>query len=130
MSYYALSKQMELLQAKQSEQKKKLREQMEAEAKAQQDQMDNMMKASMKQAEEDSRAFMQEKKELNQPLVEMQKSNEGMQQIVESLSPPITSYHTIFECLVLSWFFKSFVWLSWCRAREQVWVRCIGLTDL
>ena len=85
ITYCALSKQMELLQAKQSKETKRLREQMEAEAKAQRDQMDNMMKASMKQAEEDRRAFMQENQALNQRLVEMQESNEGMQQMVESL---------------------------------------------
>ena len=73
---------MRLLQPKQSEETKRLREQMEAEAKAQRDQMDNMMKASMKQAEEDRRAFMQENQALNQRLVEMQKSNERMQQMI------------------------------------------------
>ncbi|XP_020609271.1 guanylate-binding protein 1-like [Orbicella faveolata] len=76
---------MEMLQTKQQEETKRLREQMEAEAKAQRDQMDNMMKASMKQAEEDRRAFMQENQALNQRLVEMQKSNEGMQQMMENL---------------------------------------------
>ena len=76
---------MEMLQAKQQQETKRLREQMEAEAKAQRDQMDNMMKASMKQAEEDRRAFMQENQALNQRLVEMQKSNEGMQQMMENL---------------------------------------------
>ncbi|KAL9979045.1 hypothetical protein ACROYT_G016637 [Oculina patagonica] len=76
---------MEMLQAKQAEETKILREQMQAEAKAQRDQMDNMMKASMKQAEEDRRAFMQENQALNERLVQMQKSNEGMQQMVESL---------------------------------------------
>ncbi|KAL9979061.1 hypothetical protein ACROYT_G016656 [Oculina patagonica] len=76
---------MEMLQAKQAEETKRLREQMQAEAKAQRDQMDNMMKASMKQAEEDRRAFMQENQALNERLVQMQKSNEGMQQMVESL---------------------------------------------
>ncbi|KAL9979055.1 hypothetical protein ACROYT_G016649 [Oculina patagonica] len=74
-----------MLQAKQAEETKILREQMQAEAKAQRDQMDNMMKASMKQAEEDRRAFMQENQALNERLVQMQKSNEGMQQMVESL---------------------------------------------
>ena len=76
---------MEMLQAKQQEETKRLREQMEAEAKAQRDQMDNMMKASMKQAEEDRRAFMQENQALNQRLVEIQLSNEGMQQMMENL---------------------------------------------
>lgn len=85
LSCYALLKQMEMLQAKQQEETKRLREQMEAEAKAQRNQMDNMMKASMKQAEEDRRAFMQENQALNQRLVEMQKSNEGMQQMMENL---------------------------------------------
>ena len=76
---------MEMLQAKQQEETNRLREQMEAEAKAQRDQMDNMMKASMKQAEEDRRAFMQENEALNQRLLEMQKSNLGMQQTMENL---------------------------------------------
>ncbi|KAL9979065.1 hypothetical protein ACROYT_G016666 [Oculina patagonica] len=75
-----------MLQAKQAEETKRLREQMQAEAKAQRDHVDNMMKVSMKQAEEDRRAFMQENRALNERLVQMQKSNEGMQQMaVESL---------------------------------------------
>ena len=57
---------------------------MEADAKAQRDQMDNMLKASMKQAEEDRRAFMQEN-QMNARLAQMQKSNNEMQQMVESL---------------------------------------------
>ena len=85
LSCFAFSNQMEMLQAKQQEETKRLREQMEAEAKAQRDQMDNMMKASMKQAEEDRRAFMQENQALNQRLVEMQKANKGMQQKMENL---------------------------------------------
>ncbi|XP_078366503.1 uncharacterized protein LOC144650648 [Oculina patagonica] len=77
---------IEMLQAKQAEETKRLREQMQAEAKAQRDHVDNMMKVSMKQAEEDRRAFMQENRALNERLVQMQKSNEGMQQMaVESL---------------------------------------------
>ena len=85
ISCFAFSNQMEMLQAKQQEETKRLREQMEAEAKAQRDQMDNMMKASMKQPEEDRRAFMQENQALNQRLVEMQKANKGMQQMMENL---------------------------------------------
>lgn len=76
---------MEMLQTKQQEETKRLREQMEAEAKAQRDQMDNMMKASMKQAEEDRRAFARENQALNQRLLEMQKSNEEMQQVMANL---------------------------------------------
>lgn len=85
LSCFAFSNQMEMLQAKQQEETKILREQMEAEAKAQRDQMDNMIKADMKQAEEDRRAFMQENQALNQRLLEMQKSNEGMQKTMENL---------------------------------------------
>ena len=76
---------MERLQKRFEEEGKILREQMEADAKAQRDQMDNMLKASMKQAEEDRRAFMQENQILNARLGEMQKSNNEMQQMVESL---------------------------------------------
>ena len=76
---------MEMLQTKQQEETKRLREQMEAEAKAQRDQMDNMMKASMKQAEEDRRAFARENQALNQRLLEMQKSNKEMQQVMANL---------------------------------------------
>ena len=76
---------MEMLQAKQQEEKKRLRKQMEAEEKAQRDQLDNMMKANMKQAEEDRRAFMQENQALNQQL-EMQELSDGiMQQRIENL---------------------------------------------
>lgn len=76
---------MEVLQAKQEEESKRLRGQIEVEAKAQRDQMDNMMKASMRQAEEDRRAFMQENQALNERLMEMQKSNEGMQRVMDNL---------------------------------------------
>ena len=76
---------MERLQKRFEEEGKILREQMEADAKAQRDQMDNMLKASMKQAEEDRRAFMQENQTLNARLEEMQKSNNEMQQMMESL---------------------------------------------
>ena len=76
---------MERLQKRFEEEGKILREQMEADAKAQRDQMDNMLKASMKQAEEVRRAFMQENQILNARLGEMQKSNNEMQQMVESL---------------------------------------------
>lgn len=76
---------MERLQKRFEEEGKILREQMEADAKAQRDQMDNMLKASMKKAEEDRRAFMQENQTLNARLGEMQKSNNEMQQMVESL---------------------------------------------
>ena len=73
---------MEQLQKRFEEEGNILREQVEADAKAQ---MDNMLKASMKQAEEDRRAFMQENQILNARLGEMQKSNNEMQQMVESL---------------------------------------------
>ena len=76
---------MERLQKRFEEEGKILREQIEADAKAQRDQKDNMLKASMKQAEEDRRAFMQENQTLNARLGEMQKSNNEMQQMVESL---------------------------------------------
>ena len=68
---------MEMLKAKQREEKKRLFGQMEAEAKAQRDQMDNMMKASMEQAGEDTRAFIQDNPALNQRLVEMQTLDEA-----------------------------------------------------
>ena len=73
---------MEQLQKRFEEEGNILREQVEADAKAQ---MDNMLKATMKQAEEDRRAFMQEIQILNARLGEMQKSNNEMQQMVESL---------------------------------------------
>ena len=73
---------MEQLQKRFEEEGNILREQVEADAKAQ---MDNMLKASMKQAEEDRRAFMQENQILNARLGEIQKSNNEMQQMVESL---------------------------------------------
>ena len=76
---------MEQLQKRFEEEGKILREQMEADAKSQRDQMDNMLKASMKKAEEDRRAFVQENQTLNARLGEMQKSNNEMQQMVESL---------------------------------------------
>ena len=74
-----------MLQTKFEEEGKRLREQMEADAKAQRDQMDNMLKASMKKAEEERKAFMQENEALNARLGEMQKSNEEMQRMMESL---------------------------------------------
>ena len=76
---------MERLQTKFEEEGIRLREQMKADAKAQQDQMDNMLKASMKQAEEERKSFMQENQALNARLGEMQKSNDEMQQKMESL---------------------------------------------
>lgn len=76
---------MERLQTKFEEEGIRLREQMKADAKAQQDQMDNMLKASMKQAEEERKSFMQENQALNARLGEMQKSNDEMQQMMESL---------------------------------------------
>ena len=76
---------MEMLQAKQQAEKKRLRKQMKAEAKAQRDQLDNMMKANMKQAEEDRRAFIQDNQALDQKL-EMQELSEGiMQQRIDNL---------------------------------------------
>jgi len=72
---------MEMLQAKQQEETKRLREQMEAEAKAQRDQMYNMTKVSMEQAE-----IKQETRALKWRLLEIQKSNEGWQQRMENLN--------------------------------------------
>ena len=73
---------MEMLQAKQEQEKKRLREQMEAEAAVQRQQMENMAKARMM---EHRRNFMQENQVLSQRLAQMQKSNEGMEKTVESL---------------------------------------------
>ena len=72
---------MEMLQAKQQEEIKRLREQMEAEAKARQDQMDNMSKASMEHAE-----IVQENQALKWLHLEIQKSNAGWQQRMENLN--------------------------------------------
>ena len=74
-----------MLQTKFEEEGKRLREQMEADVKAQRDQMDNMLKASMKKAEEERKAFMHENQALNARLGEMQKSNDEMQRMMESL---------------------------------------------
>ena len=76
---------MEMLQAKQEQEKKRLREQMEAEAAVQRQQMENMVKARMTEVEKHRRNFMQEKQVLSQRLAQMQKSNEGMEKTVESL---------------------------------------------
>ena len=76
---------MEMLQAKQEQEKKRLREQMEAEAAVQRQQMENMVKARMMEVEKHRRNFMQESQILNQRLAQMQKSNEGMEKTVESL---------------------------------------------
>ena len=76
---------MEMLQAKQEQEKKRLREQMEAEAAVQRQQMENMVKAKMMEAEKHRRNFMQENQLLSQRLAQMQKSNEGMEKTVESL---------------------------------------------
>ena len=72
---------MEMLQAKQQEEIKRLREQMEAEAKAQRDQMDNISKASMEHAE-----IMQDNQALKWRLMEIQKSNEGWRQRMKTLN--------------------------------------------
>ena len=76
---------MEILQIKFGEEGKRLGEQMEADAKAQRDQLDNMLKASLKKVEKERKAFMQEKQALNTRLGEMQKSNDEMQRMMESL---------------------------------------------
>ena len=76
---------MEMLQAKQEQEKKRLREQMEAEAAVQRQQMENMVKARMMEVEKHRRNFMQESQILSQRLAQMQKSNEGMEETVESL---------------------------------------------
>ena len=73
---------MEMLQAKQEQEKKRLREQMEAEAAVQRQQMENMVKAKMMEVEKHRRNFMQENKVLSQQLAQMQKSNEGMEKKV------------------------------------------------
>ena len=73
---------MEMLQAKQEQEKKRLREQMEAEAAVQRQQMENMVKAKMLEVEKHRRNFMQENKVLSQQLAQMQKSNEGMEKKV------------------------------------------------
>jgi len=81
LSCFTFSKQIEMLQAKQQEEIKRLREQMEAEAKTQRDQMNNMTKASMKNPE-----IMQENQALMWRLLELiQKSNEGWQQRMKTL---------------------------------------------
>ena len=51
---------MEMPQAKQEQEKKRLREQMEAEAAVQRQQMENMVKARMMEVEKNRRNFMQE----------------------------------------------------------------------
>ena len=76
---------MEMLQAKQEQEKKRLREQMEAEAAVQRQQMENMVKARMMEVKKHQRNFMQESQILSQRLAQMQKSNEGMEKTVESL---------------------------------------------
>ena len=76
---------MEMLQAKQEQENKRLREQMEAEAAVQRQQMENMVKARMMEAEKHRPNFMQENQVLSQRLAQMQKSNEGMEKTVESL---------------------------------------------
>ena len=76
---------MEMLQAKQEEEKKRLREQMEAKAAVQRQQIENMVKTRMMEAEKHRRNFMQESQILSQRLAQMQKSNEGMEKTVESL---------------------------------------------
>ena len=76
---------MEMLQAKQEQEKKRLREQMEAEAAVQRQQMENMVKTRMMEVEKHRRNFMQESQILSQRLAQMQKSNEGMEKTVESL---------------------------------------------
>ena len=76
---------MEMLQAKQEQEKKRLREQMEAEAAVQRQQMENMVKARMMEVEKHRRNFMQKSQILSQRLAQMQKSNEGMEKTVESL---------------------------------------------
>ena len=63
---------MEMLQAKQEQEKKRLREQMEAEAAVQRQQMENMVKARMMEVEKHRRNFMQESQILSQRLAQMQ----------------------------------------------------------
>ena len=54
---------MEMLQAKQEQEKKRLREQMEAEAAVQRQQMENMVKARMMEVEKHRRNFKEAKGE-------------------------------------------------------------------
>ena len=75
---------MEMLQAKQEQEKKRLPEQMEAEAAVQRQRMENMVKARMMEVKKHRRNFMQESQILSQRLAKMQKSNEGMEKTVES----------------------------------------------
>ena len=63
---------MEMLQAKQKQEKKRLREQMEAEAAVQRQQMENMVKARMMEVEKHRRNFMQENQVLSQRLAQIQ----------------------------------------------------------
>ena len=63
---------MEMLQAKQEQEKKRLREQMEAEAAVQRQQMENMVKARMMEVEKHRRNFMQENQVLSQRLAQIQ----------------------------------------------------------
>ena len=76
---------MEMLQAKQEQENKRLREQMEAEVAVQRQQMENTVKKRMMEVEKHRRNFMQESQILSQRLAQMQKSNEGMEKTVESL---------------------------------------------
>ena len=76
---------MEMLQAKQEQEKKRLREQMEAKAAVQRQQIENMVKTRMMEVEKHRRNFMQENQVLSQRLAQTQKSNEGMEKTVESL---------------------------------------------
>ena len=68
---------MEMLQAKQEQENKRLREQMEAEAAVKRQQMKNMVKARMMEVEKYRRNFMQENQVLSQRLAQIQKSNDG-----------------------------------------------------
>ena len=63
---------MEMLQAKQEQENKRLREQMEAEAAVQRQQIENMVKARMMEVEKHRRSFMQENQVLSQRLAQMQ----------------------------------------------------------
>ena len=62
---------MEMLQAKQEQEKKRIRGQMEAEAAVQRQQMENMVKARMMEAEKHRPNFMQENQVLSQRLAQM-----------------------------------------------------------
>ena len=85
LNFFLFGNYMEMLQAKQEQEKKRLREQMEAKAAVQRQQIENMVKTRMMEVEKHRRNFRQENQVLSQRLAQLQKSNEGMEKTVESL---------------------------------------------